>query len=454
MTAGVAPKQHFLSGLTLSLEEEKRKTNSPICFGKKKTKTKTTTTTTQASALSHNALASVSVAVMNKESIALVCNSATVLAALVSCAFAGNIMEKKTKFGGISNALCALVFACFLASFTRVFSFSTNATTVVFDFIWDILMPLGVTLALLNVKVNEFATKSKEVLLGFSFASVGSIVGTALSFALFSKSLGVGALGYKIAACLCASYIGGSLNFAATAKALELTNSAESSSLLAASMAADNMLMAVFLGVLMVLPCKPPSPLAVDDEEDRRTMKVQGITEGTLGTIVSLMVATGTLLLSSLLAKLASLGNFSLAITCTIAPLLGVILNSKLDFSGPPQFISRNIMLLFFACIGAGCNIFTASAVGVPLFGFIAVLLLAQLFFALLFGKAFRVPLWATLIGLNASAGGPATAFAMAASKGWNRALQPAVLAGTIGYAIGTLVGCLMSEFLRVFAPL
>ena len=453
MTAGIAPKQHFLLGRTLSLEEEKRKTNSPICFGKKKTKTKTTTTTTQASALSHNALASVSVAVMNKESIALFCDSATVLAALVSCAFAGNIIEKKTKFGGISNALCALVFACFLASFTRVFSFSTNATTVVFDFIWDILMPLGVTLALLNVKVSEFATKSKEVLLGFSFASVGSILGTALSFALFSKSLGVGALGYKIAACLCASYIGGSLNFAATAKALELTNSAESSSLLAASMAADNMLMAVFLGILMVLPCKPPSPL-VDHEEDQRTMKVKGITEATLGTIVSLMVATGTLLLSSLLAKLASLGNFSLAITCIIAPLLGVILNSKLDFSGPPQFISRNIMLLFFACIGAGCNIFTASAVGVPLFGFIAVLLLAQLFFALLFGKAFRVPLWATLIGLNASAGGPATAFAMAASKGWNRALQPAVLAGTIGYAIGTLVGCLMSEFLRVFAPL
>ncbi|CAL6400956.1 unnamed protein product [Bathycoccus prasinos] len=453
MTAGIAPKQHFLSGRTLSLEEEKRKTNSPICFGKKKTKTKTTTTTTQASALSHNALASVSVAVMNKESIALFCDSATVLAALVSCAFAGNIIEKKTKFGGISNALCALVFACFLASFTRVFSFSTNATTVVFDFIWDILMSLGVTLALLNVKVSEFATKSKEVLLGFSFASVGSIFGTALSFALFSKSLGVGALGYKIAACLCASYIGGSLNFAATAKALELTNSAESSSLLAASMAADNMLMAVFLGILMVLPCKPPSPL-VDHEEDQRTMKVKGITEATLGTIVSLMVATGTLLLSSLLAKLASLGNFSLAITCIIAPLLGVILNSKLDLSGPPQFISRNIMLLFFACIGAGCNIFTASAVGVLLFGFIAVLLLAQLFFALLFGKAFRVPLWATLIGLNASAGGPATAFAMAASKGWNRALQPAVLAGTIGYAIGTLVGCLMSEFLRVFAPL
>ena len=92
----------------------------------------------------------------------------------------------------------------------------------------------------------------------------------------------------------------------------------------------------------------------------------------------------------------------------------------KVDFSGS-QFISNNIMLLFFACIGAGCNIFTAAAVGVPLFGFIAVLLLAQLIIAFLLGKAFRLPLWATLIGLNASAGGPATAFAMAASKGWKR---------------------------------
>ena len=120
---------------------------------------------------------------------------------------------------------------------------------VVFDLIWDMLMPLGVALALLNVKVSDFATKSNEVLFGFLFASL--IDRHRFLIALFSKSLG--ALGYKIAACLCASYIGSSLNFAATAKALGLTNSASSSSLLAASMAADNLLMAVFLGMLMVL---------------------------------------------------------------------------------------------------------------------------------------------------------------------------------------------------------
>ena len=44
-----------------------------------------------------------------------------------------------------------------------------------------------VALALLNVKVSDFATKSNEVLFGFLFASIGSILGTAFLFALFSN---------------------------------------------------------------------------------------------------------------------------------------------------------------------------------------------------------------------------------------------------------------------------
>ena len=444
----VLASKHFVSRPSLSYIHEKRRTpQSPTSSYQKKKKKATTTTTT--SSLSQNGLACVSANFTGDGNVKLYYESALVLASLISCAFAGDMIEKKTQFGKyLGNALSALLVGCFLASFTGVFTFSSNATTIVFDLIWDVLMPLGVTLALLNVKVSDFATQSKkEVLLGFSFASVGSILGTVFSFALFSKSLG--ALGYKIAACMCASYIGGSLNFAATAKALELTNA----NLLAASMAADNVLMAVFLGILMVLPCKPPHPLPVDVEDDERTAKANEKTNSTPEMIAgsamrASVVATAILFVSSLLAKLSNLENFSLAITCIIAPFIGVLLNSKLDFSGS-QFISKNIMLLFFACIGAGCNVFTAFAVGAPLFGFIFFLLLAQLLFALLFAKAFCVPLWATLIGLNASAGGPATAFAMAASKGWKRALQPAVLAGTIGYAIGTMVGCVMSVFLR-----
>ena len=52
-------------------------------------------------------------------------NSATVLAALVSCAFAGKIMEKKTKIGGY--------LVCSVCSSVRVFLGFVYARVFVFD---------------------------------------------------------------------------------------------------------------------------------------------------------------------------------------------------------------------------------------------------------------------------------------------------------------------------------
>jgi uncharacterized membrane protein len=42
--------------------------------------------------------------------------------------------------------------------------------------------------------------------------------------------------------------------------------------------------------------------------------------------------------------------------------------------------------------------------------------------------------------------GGPATAAAMASARGWAAAVQPAIVVGTVGYAIGTPIGCLGGE--------
>ncbi len=55
-----------------------------------------------------------------------------------------------------------------------------------------------------------------------------------------------------MASALCASYIGGSVNFAAVSQSLGLAPGP----LLAASMAADNIAMAVYLTAIMVIPAK------------------------------------------------------------------------------------------------------------------------------------------------------------------------------------------------------
>ncbi len=47
----------------------------------------------------------------------------------------------------------------------------------------------------------------------------------------------------------------------------------------------------------------------------------------------------------------------------------------------------------------------------------------------------------AVLTASNAAIGGPGTAAAMASSRGWTAQVTPAMLVGTLGYAVGTPLG-------------
>lgn len=64
-------------------------------------------------------------------------------------------------------------------------------------------------------------------------------------------------------------------------------------------------------------------------------------------------------------------------------------------------------------------------------------------------GRLLRLPMQSVLIASNANVGGPATAAAMASSKGWPHMVQPAMLTGCLGYAIATFLGCAMGQWMR-----
>ena len=92
----------------------------------------------------------------------------------------------------------------------------------------------------------------------FVIGAAGIVVGTFLAWLLLGDRLG--SEGAKIAAALAASYIGGSINFAATSAALGLAPK-----LLAGAMAADNIAMALYLAVISAWPVPAEQKSSIAD---------------------------------------------------------------------------------------------------------------------------------------------------------------------------------------------
>lgn len=105
-------------------------------------------------------------------------------------------------------------------------------------------------------------------------------------------------------------------------------------------------------------------------------------------------------------------------------------------------------MLPFFAVIGAAASPAEAARAGWPVLVFIVALLATHLLLTLAAGAALRLPRRAVLVASNACVGGPATAAAMAAARGWREYAEPAVAAGTVGYTVGTALGCAVAAAL------
>ena len=107
------------------------------------------------------------------------------------------------------------------------------------------------------------------------------------------------------------------------------------------------------------------------------------------------------------------------------------------------------LMQVFFATIGAGAHVGTVVRVGAALFVFAAVILAVHLVVLLLVGRLLGADLVELVVASNANMGGPATAAAMAVARGWRALVIPAVLCGTLGYAVATFIGVAVGRVLR-----
>ena len=113
------------------------------------------------------------------------------------------------------------------------------------------------------------------------------------------------------------------------------------------------------------------------------------------------------------------------------------------------EAFGQALILFMFVSIGAGAGSLSALMHTKSLVLFVTLLLGVHLAVVCVVGRSWLKLRWQPLlVASNANVGGPATAAAMAAARGWKHQLQPALITGSFGYAIGTPLGCFMGGLL------
>lgn len=381
-----------------------------------------------------------------------------VLTGLAVCGAGGQLLERYTRVGVyLSAPLLAILLSLSAASLGLM----PHGACPMYDVVWTYLMPMAVALYLLESDMTLLLKTAGQSIIAFFNGAIGTIAGTLVAYVMLGKFLGP--FGSSLAAALCASYIGGSINFAAVSKVMGLT---QQGSMLAAAMTADNLAMALYITVLMAIPA--PYEIRQDKKESnlQQTAELPGEEVRIRPEMVSISFAAALVacaLGESVAVRWPGFKGGGLALTACAASGLGILggwvsrrlneTNSQLNkptFSpfGGSGALGTMLMMVFFATIGAVAGNFSSLFKSGWLLGFIAIQLAVQLAVSLLLGRVMNIPMPVILVAANANVGGSATAAAMASAKGWTSLVQAAILTGVLGYTIATPIGCIMATVL------
>ena len=356
--------------------------------------------------------------------------------ALVGAALAGRSLGTRTKVGRALGGPVSAMAITFAAS--SIGALPANARAV--SGIRDAAVQLATPLLLLDADPRALVATSKPYVKAFAVAVVGTLCATAIGARFVLPAL-ASALGRADAvgsiASLSAKNIGGGVNFCAVAATLRISAIAQS-----VALAADNVMALVYFPLCNWLAGdRDPSPgLQAASYGDEKAAVVDA---GSL--LAALGTALGILAVASRLSPRAPLPAATL---CALG-LAAVLPSAKesrnrrrLDRAA--NVLSETLLYLFFAGAGAAGGAAGACLVdaGPALLAFLGFLYAGHTLVVYAVGaRILRLPRSILAVASNAAIGGPATAAALCAGKGWDGATAPAVAVGTIGYALATFLG-------------
>jgi uncharacterized membrane protein len=319
-----------------------------------------------------------------------------------------------------------------------------------YDAVWTYLVPIAIPLLLFEADLKRIVRESGPTLIAFVIGSAAVVAGVIIGVHL----LDLGVNEAELAGIFTGTYIGGSLNFAAVAEASGM----QDGSVLAAAIAADNVvtnlhfLLIIFIPGMAWLTRHYPThhmdnaqPVTADAGRELHRIPDLGIA----GLLAALSLAFTLAALGKALAALWDKPQFAILVTTALTLLLATLLPRQLRKLSGHREAGNVMMFIFLASVGATADIWQLIEIGPVLFVFASVIIVVHLVILFGVGKLLRLDLAELAMASAVAIGGPSSAPALAAAKGWRDSLIPGVLAGSFGYAIGSFAGVSVVEWLR-----
>ena len=315
----------------------------------------------------------------------------------------------------------------------------------------DLLVPLAIPMLLFRADLGMVIREIGPMLKAF----IASAVVIAFSIIILCLAFDFGPYEARVAGSLAGSYIGGSLNFVATAQAVELTDPNH----YLAALTADTIGAVFFLALLMMLPALSwarkamPSRYISEDGENlgvemadhekevKPSFDVLGM--GAAITVSMIICAAGSLLTDALGAA-----QYFILVITVLALLVANLARPLVQRFNAEFDVGTFFMYVFFATIGASADLATIAGIALPYVIMICTAIVLFIILILIVGKFLKLDLAELLIAANACILGPATAAAMAAGQRWNDLVTPGMLAGILGYSFATFIGVAVTQLL------